>query len=91
MAGPRSLSVNQIIDWATMFGLVLALGILAMSVGLICSETAADPRTLTATGASGRTRRALTAVTAGPSSETSLRPSTEVSRPSLTQLSSTIV
>jgi putative ABC transport system permease protein len=58
-------SNNQIVDWATVFGLVLALGILAMSVGLIRSETAADLRTLTATGAGGGTRRAVTAVTAG--------------------------
>jgi putative ABC transport system permease protein len=58
-------SNNQIVDWATVFGLVLALGILAMSVGLIRSETAADLRTLTATGAGGGTRRAVAAVTAG--------------------------
>jgi putative ABC transport system permease protein len=58
-------SLNTIIDWATVFGVLLALGVLAMSVGLIRSETAADLRTLTATGASGRTRRALTAATAG--------------------------
>ena len=58
-------SVNTIIDWATVFGVLLALGVLAMSVGLIRSEAASDLRTLTATGASGRTRRALTAVTAG--------------------------
>ena len=44
---------------------MLALGILAMSVGLIRSETASDLRTLTATGASSRTRRTLTAATAG--------------------------
>ena len=44
---------------------MLALGIVAMSVGLIRSETASDLRTLTATGASGWTRRTLTAVTAG--------------------------
>jgi putative ABC transport system permease protein len=54
-----------IIDWATVFGILLALAILAMSVGLIRSETASDLRTLTATGASGTTRRNLTAVTAG--------------------------
>lgn len=58
-------SISQIIDWATVFGVLLALGVLAMSVGLIRSETAADLRTLTAAGASGRTRRALTAATAG--------------------------
>ncbi|HEX9342067.1 MAG TPA: ABC transporter permease, partial [Actinomycetota bacterium] len=33
--------------------------------GLIRSETAADLRTLTATGAGGRTRRTLTGATAG--------------------------
>jgi len=50
---------------AAAFGILLALAILAMSVGLIRSETASDLRTLTATGASGTTRRNLTAVTAG--------------------------
>jgi putative ABC transport system permease protein len=55
----------EIINWATVFGIVLALGVLAMSVGLIRSETARDLRTLSATGASGPTRRNLTAVTAG--------------------------
>ena len=34
-----------------------------MTVGLIRSETAGDLRTLTATGAGARTRRALTGVT----------------------------
>ncbi len=58
-------SSATIIDWATLFGIVLALAILAMSVGLIRSETASDLRTLAATGASGRTRRNLTAATAG--------------------------
>ena len=58
-------SSAEILNWATLFGIVLALGIVAMSVGLIRSETAGDLRTLTATGASGRTRRTLTAVTAG--------------------------
>jgi len=55
----------EIVNWATVFGIALALGVLAMSVGLIRSETAADLRTLTAAGASSRTRRSLTAVTAG--------------------------
>ncbi len=55
---------SDIINWATVFGIVLALGILGMSVGLIRSETASDLRTLTATGAGGLTRRTLTAVTA---------------------------
>jgi putative ABC transport system permease protein len=55
----------EIVNWATLFGIALALGILAMSIGLIRSETSSDLRTLTATGASSFTRRALTAVTAG--------------------------
>jgi putative ABC transport system permease protein len=54
-----------IINWATVFCIALALGILAMTVGLIRSEAAGDLRTLTATGASPATRRTLTAVTAG--------------------------
>jgi putative ABC transport system permease protein len=58
-------AASEILNWATVFGVVLALGILAMTVGLIRSETASDLRTLTATGASPRTRRTLTAVTAG--------------------------
>src|SRR5208283_1692411 len=57
-------SSAEILNWATVFGIALALGILAMSVGLIRSETARDLRTLTATGASSATRRELTAVTA---------------------------
>jgi len=56
---------SEVINWATVFGIVLALGILAMSVGLIRSETASDLRTLAAAGASSFTRRTLTAVTAG--------------------------
>jgi putative ABC transport system permease protein len=50
---------------ATGVGIVVALGILAMTVGLIRSETARDLRTLTATGARRWTRRTLTATTAG--------------------------
>jgi putative ABC transport system permease protein len=57
--------LSEIIDVATAFGIVLALGILAMAVGLIRSETASDLRTLAATGASGATRRTITAATAG--------------------------
>jgi putative ABC transport system permease protein len=58
-------SLAQIIDAATIFGIVLALGILGMSVGLVRSEAARDLRTLTATGAGGTTRRTITAATAG--------------------------
>jgi putative ABC transport system permease protein len=56
---------HEIVNWATVFAIGLALGILAMSIGLIRSETASELRTLTATGAGSRTRRTLTAVTAG--------------------------
>ena len=56
---------RAIIDWATLVGIALALGILAMTIGLIRSETAGDLRILAATGASQRTRRGLTAATAG--------------------------
>jgi putative ABC transport system permease protein len=49
---------------ATALGIVIAFGVLAASVGLIRSETARDLRTLTATGASPRTRRTITAATA---------------------------
>ncbi len=49
---------------ASAAGVLLALAVLAMTVGLIRSETAADLRTLAAAGASPGTRRMLTAVTA---------------------------
>ncbi len=55
----------EIVNWATVFAIALALGILAMSIGLIRSETASELRTLTATGAGSFTRRTMTAVTAG--------------------------
>ena len=58
-------SLAEIIDVATIFGIVLALGILGLSVGLVRSEAARDLRTLSATGASGLTRRTITAATAG--------------------------
>jgi putative ABC transport system permease protein len=50
---------------ATAAGLLLALGVLAMTVGLIRVEASRDVRTLTATGATSTIRRALTASTAG--------------------------
>jgi putative ABC transport system permease protein len=59
------LSLDEIANGATVGGLLLALGVLAMTVGLIRSETLRDLRTLTAAGAGARTRRALTGVTAG--------------------------
>jgi putative ABC transport system permease protein len=54
----------EIADVGTAVGIVIALGVLAASVGLIRSETARDLRTLTATGASATTRRTITAATA---------------------------
>jgi putative ABC transport system permease protein len=50
---------------ATAAGALLALGILAMTIGLIRSEVAGDLHILAATGASGRVRRTVTASTAG--------------------------
>ncbi|HVW80995.1 MAG TPA: FtsX-like permease family protein [Mycobacteriales bacterium] len=58
-------SASEVINAATGFGIGLALAILAMTIGLIRSETAPDLRTLTAAGATSRTRRSLTAATAG--------------------------
>ncbi len=55
---------GEIASVGTALGIVIALGVLAASVGLIRSETAQDLRTLTATGASGATRRMITAATA---------------------------
>jgi putative ABC transport system permease protein len=56
---------TEVMAIATGAGAVLALAILAMSVGLIRGESAGDLRTLTAAGAASRIRRTLTATTAG--------------------------
>ena len=61
----ESASLATPIAIATAAGALLALAILAMTVGLIRSESAGDLRILTATGATGRTRRTLAAATAG--------------------------
>jgi putative ABC transport system permease protein len=58
-------SLAPLRNWSTAAGILVALGVLAMTVGLIRSETAADLRTLTASGASSITRRAITGATAG--------------------------
>ena len=58
-------SLVTVVNDATVFGIVLALAILGMSVGLVRSEAARDLRTLTATGASGTARRIIVATTAG--------------------------
>jgi putative ABC transport system permease protein len=52
-------------DGATAVGLLVALGVLAMTVGLIRSETANELRTLAAAGATSTTRRTITGATAG--------------------------
>jgi putative ABC transport system permease protein len=59
------LGLSQISSGATALGIILALGVLVMTVGLIRSETARDLRTLTATGGRSVTRRTITAATAG--------------------------
>jgi putative ABC transport system permease protein len=59
------LATATLRDWGTAAGLLLALGVLAMTTGLIRGEAAGDLRTLAAAGASGRVRRGITAATAG--------------------------
>jgi putative ABC transport system permease protein len=61
---PTGADQARLADEFTAAGILLTLGVLAMTVGLIRSEAARDLRTLTATGAHRRTRRALTAATA---------------------------
>jgi len=56
-------SLAELDTYSTVAGMALALGVLAMTVGLIRSETAGDLRILAATGASRRTRRTITATT----------------------------
>ena len=58
-------SLSQLRNYATDAGILLALGVLAMTAGLIRSESASELRTLTAIGASSRIRRTITAATAG--------------------------
>ena len=61
--GPNN-SLRNLRDYATLAGLLVTLGVLAMTIGLIRSETAGDLRTLAASGASGRTRRTVNAASA---------------------------
>ncbi len=58
-------SLATIRTLATAAGALIALGVLALTVGLIRAEAAGDVRTLTAIGAASSTRRTLTATTAG--------------------------
>ncbi|MET7421115.1 FtsX-like permease family protein [Dactylosporangium sp. NPDC005555] len=62
---PTGADITRVAAYATGVGIAVALGVLAMTVGLIRSETARDLRTLTAAGARRGTRRSLTAATAG--------------------------
>jgi putative ABC transport system permease protein len=59
------LGLGEISDGATALGILLALGVLVMTVGLIRGESAGDLRTLTAAGASRWTRRTIVGATAG--------------------------
>jgi putative ABC transport system permease protein len=59
------LGLGQVSAAATAAGILIALAVLIMTAGLLRSETGRDLSTLTATGASGWTRRALTGATAG--------------------------
>ena len=61
----KSNPPTEVMSIATAAGAVLALAILAMTVGLIRGESAGDLRTLTAAGATSGIRRTLTATTAG--------------------------
>ena len=62
---PTNVSYSRLRNGATTAGFLVALGVLAMTVGLMRSETANDLRTLAATGATATTRRMLTGATAG--------------------------
>ena len=58
-------SLDELRNGATAGGILIALGVLAMTVGLVRGESTGDLRTLTATGASRYIRRTLTGATAG--------------------------
>jgi putative ABC transport system permease protein len=57
-------SLVSVSNRATAAAVVAALVVLAMTIGLIRSETAGDLRVLAATGAGSRTRRLITGATA---------------------------
>ncbi len=61
----KQASLAPLRNWSTAVGILLALGVLGMTVGLIRSETAGDLRVLAATGASSTTRRTITGATSG--------------------------
>jgi putative ABC transport system permease protein len=57
--------LSTIRAWTIAASIALALAVLALTVGLIRSETASDLRVLTAAGATSTTRRTLAAATTG--------------------------
>jgi putative ABC transport system permease protein len=61
----RQTSLAPLRNWSTAVGILLSLGVLGMTVGLIRSEAARDLSTLAATGASSTTRRTITGATSG--------------------------
>jgi putative ABC transport system permease protein len=61
----RQTSLGGLRVVATLVGVLVSLAIVAMTVGLVRSEAGRDLRILTATGATRRARRTLTAATAG--------------------------
>jgi putative ABC transport system permease protein len=61
----KSNPPTEVMAIATAAGALLALAILAMTVGLIRGESAGDLRILAAAGATSTIRRTLTATTAG--------------------------
>lgn len=61
----KQTSLAPLRNWSTAIGILVSLGVLGMTVGLIRSETAGDLRTLAATGASSTTRRTITGATSG--------------------------
>ena len=61
----KQISLAPLRNWSTAIGILVSLGVLGMTVGLIRSETAGDLRTLAATGASSTTRRTITGATSG--------------------------
>jgi putative ABC transport system permease protein len=62
---PLAADLSRLRTGAAAIGAAIALGVIAMSVGLIRGEAGRDLRTLSANGAGDGTRRRLTAATAG--------------------------
>jgi putative ABC transport system permease protein len=63
--GVNLATLRSVRSGAMTTGILVAVSILALAIGLIRSEAAGDLRILTATGATGSIRRTLTAATAG--------------------------